>query len=268
MKPAHIVVAAIAVGAGILAAMLAGSGSREPAVVEVAAPPPAPPSAEVLIAVGSIPVGGTINAGNVDWRKWPADAIGPYFVQRSVRPQAREELTGSIVRSAVSVGEPINSARIITGTRSGYMAAILPTGRRAFTVAIEKSDAGVAGFVLPNDRVDVLLTKRDRSGGQETFVTDTVLTNIRVLAIEQNVQEREGEKVLTGRTATLELDPRQTETMALSKQLGEISLALRSLADGPASQGDGGETADIQQRGGSMTIIRYGVTVQVPLAGK
>lgn len=127
MKPAHIVVAAIAVGAGILAAMLAGSGSREPTVVEVAAPPP-PPSAEVLIAVGTIPIGGTINASNVDWRKWPADAIGPYFVQRSVRPQAREELTGSIVRSAVSVGEPINSARIITGARSGYMAAILRPG--------------------------------------------------------------------------------------------------------------------------------------------
>lgn len=268
MKPAHLVVAGIAVGAGILAAMLAGSGNREPP-----APPPqvaevqAPPTSEVLVAVGNIPIGGTLNAGNMDWRRWPADAIGPYFIQRSARPQARDELSGSIVRAPLSVGEPLNPARIITGPRSGFMAAILPHGKRAFAVQMDKPDSGVAGFILPNDRVDVLLTKRDRSGTQETFVTDTILSNIRVLAIDQNIQEREGEKVVTGKTATLELDPRQTETLALAKQLGEISLALRSLTDAPSADSTA-DAIDLQQRGGAVTVVRYGVTVQVPVLGK
>lgn len=270
MKPAHIVIGGIAVCAGILAAVLAGSGSREdtPAQTVVVAPP-APSTTEVLVAINNIPVGATLNASNIGWRNWPIDAVGPNFIQKSSRAQAREELSGSFARSSLSAGEPINPSRIITGARSGYMAAILPQGFRAFAVPIEKQDAGVAGFVLPNDRVDVLLTKRDRTGGQETFVTETVLSNIRVLAVDQAVQEKDGEKALPpGRTVTLELEPRQTETMALAKQLGEISLALRSIADGPSAQTQRGQGTDLQQRGSSVTVVRYGVSVQIPVLGK
>lgn len=269
MKPAHIVVAGIAVGAGILAAMLAGSGNREsppPAPVEAAAPQ-APQTAEVLVAVGNVPIGGTLNAGNIDWRHWPIDAVGPYFIQKTSRPQAREELAGSIVRQPLSVGEPLNPARIITGARAGFMAAILPKGRRAIAVPITP-ETGAGGFILPNDRVDVLLTKRDRSGGQETFITDTILTNVRVLAIDQLIQERDGEKTQIGRTATLEMEPRQAEMMALAKQMGEISLALRSLSDSAVAKDETDQPIDLQQRGGSVTIVRYGVAVQVPVLGK
>ena len=118
------------------------------------------------------------------------------------------------------------------------------------------------GFVLPNDRIDVIRTGRDddavRARQAETFIAETILQNIRVLAIGQNVQERNGEKVIVGETATLELDPKQAELITLAQRTGELSLVLRSLADA----GKTAETPILREEAG-LTIVRYGVSQTV-----
>lgn len=266
MKAARLVVAGVAVLAGLAAALIAGSGGG-PAPVEVVSAPaptePSVPTSEVLVAVTTVPIGGTLTEQTLDWRRWPNDAIGPNFVRRSDQPNAREEMRGSISRVPLYAGEPINAQRIVRSNGSGFMAAMLPAGMRAVAIRVE-AETGAGGFILPNDRVDVILTRRERSGGQEQLVSDTILRNIRVMAIDQTIQERDGEKHVIGRTATLELSPRQAETIALSRQMGEMSLALRSVADAEGGVGADGNL----ERSGSVTIVRFGVPQQVPVFGR
>jgi pilus assembly protein CpaB len=140
------------------------------------------------------------------------------------------------------------------------MAAILPTGMRAISTQISP-ETGAGGFILPNDHVDVILTRRERdadkgASGGDSHSSETILTNVRVLAIDQNVQEKDGQKVVVGKTATLELTPAQTETLALSQQLGSLSLALRSITD---ATGDAPQIDDNKRRTG-VNVVRFGVS--------
>ena len=129
---------------------------------------------------------------------------------RPNKPNAIEDLSGSLARAPLVAGEPIREAKLIKANGSGFMAAILPSGMRAVSTEISP-ETGAGGFILPNDHVDVILSRRDREGeksaGQETFVSETILTNIRVLAIDQAIEEKNGQKVVVGKTATLELAP-------------------------------------------------------------
>jgi pilus assembly protein CpaB len=142
------------------------------------------------------------------------------------------------------------------------MAAILPAGHRAVSTEISP-ETGAGGFILPNDRVDVLLTKRDKSPdgkGADVANSEIILTNVRVLAIDQAPKEKEGTSALVGRTVTLELKPEQTETLARARQSGTLSLALRSIADIKMV-----EKPDEQQsnkRGENLNVVRYGVASQ------
>ncbi len=180
-------------------------------------------------------MGQTVSPGDVQWQDWPASAATGNFIRKSDRPDAIEKLSGSIARAPFVNGEPIREAKLVNAKGSGFMAAILPSGMRAISTQISP-ETGAGGFILPNDHVDVILTRRDRTptrtaGGGDTHSSETILTNVRVLAIDQNVQEKNGQKVVVGKTATLELTPSQTETLALSQQLGTLSLALRSITD-------------------------------------
>jgi pilus assembly protein CpaB len=143
---------------------------------------------------------------------------------------------------------------------SGFMAAILPTGMRAVSTQISP-ETSAGGFILPNDRVDVILTRRDanadKSGGNDARTSETILNNIRVLAIDQNVEEKNGQKVVVGKTATLELSPSQSETLVLSQQIGTLSLALRSVTD--ASQTAPVEDENSGKRN-TVNVIRFGVS--------
>ena len=148
------------------------------------------------------------------------------------------QLAGSIARSPFFAGEPIREAKLIKAKGSGYMAAILPSGMRAISTDITP-ETGAAGFILPNDHVDVILSRRDReaekAAGVEVHTSETILSNVRVLAIDQTVEEKSGQRVVVGKTATLELSPRQAETLVLSRTMGQLSLALRSLVDASAT---------------------------------
>jgi pilus assembly protein CpaB len=259
MKPARIVVLVIALAAGAVAALLAGRSEPPPEA------PPAPPVAQlettdVLIANNDIGLGRTVEAKDLRWQTWPAAAAGGNFIRKSDKPDAIEQLAGSITRVAFTAGEPIRESKLIKGVAGGYMAAVLPTGMRAISVEISP-ETGAGGFILPNDHVDVILSRRDRlaerAAGVEVHTSEIILSNVRVLAIDQTVEEKNGQRVVVGKTATLELSPRQAETLAVSRQMGTLSLALRSLVDFDGK--DRPEARDDQRRG-SINVVRFGVT--------
>jgi pilus assembly protein CpaB len=253
MKPARLIVLFVAIGAGGIAALLAGRSDPPPP------PPPPEPvaqleTAEVLVANTEIGTGNTVSDKDLRWQTWPAVAAGANFIRKSERPDAINQLAGSIARAPVSDGEPIREAKLIKANGSGYMAAILPTGMRAVSTDISP-ETGAGGFILPNDHVDVILSRRDKdaeqaNGGNEVHVSETILNNVRVLAIDQTVEEKNGQRVVVGKTATLELSPRMSERLALAHQLGTMSLALRSLVDS-------GTKKTVDEKGPGDQIVVY-----------
>jgi pilus assembly protein CpaB len=217
---------------------------------------------EILVAKADIAMGQVVSSHDIQWQVWPAEAASPNFVRRSDRADAIESLSGSIARTPFVVGEPIREAKLIKANGSGFMAALIPSGMRAISTEISP-ETGAGGFILPNDRVDVILSRRDReaekAGSPETHTSETILTNVKVLAIDQTVGEKDGQKVVVGKTVTLELGPRQAEALALARQQGMLTLALRSLADAQSSDADA-SVDDGSGRGGRINLVRFGVS--------
>jgi len=260
MNTARIVVLTIAVGAGGIAAYLAsGSDNSKP-------PPTEPvvqlPTVDVLVARSDIGLGQSVKPENLQWQTWPAATASNSFIRRNERPDATTQITGSIARAPFITGEPIREQKLVKADGSGFMAAILPTGMRAVSTEISPETAA-GGFILPNDRVDVILSKHEKNPDNHAGMTDIVnseiiLTNIRVLAIDQAPKEKEGQNAVVGRTVTLELKPEQTETLARARQSGSLSMALRSIADINAVASNADEQT--AKRGDSINVIRYGVS--------
>jgi pilus assembly protein CpaB len=262
MKAARLVVLTVAIAAGGVAAMLAGRSEKSPELKTPQAPKIA--SIEVLVAKSDIPVGKTVSPGDVQWQEWPASTASGNFIRKTDRPNAIEKLSGSIARAPFVGGEPIREAKLVNAKGAGFMAAILPSGMRAISTQISP-ETGAGGFILPNDHVDVILTRRERDagkganagGGGDSHSSETILSNVRVLAIDQNVQEKDGQKVVVGKTATLELTPSQTETLALSQQLGTLSLALRSITDATSDAPQAQDKLGGRKTG--VNVVRFGV---------
>src|ERR1700721_4299614 len=231
MYTARIVVLIIALGAGGIAAYLASGSDNKPAptipVAQLAA-------VDVLVARSDIGLGQSVKPENLQWQTWPAATASNSFIRRNERPEATPQIAGSLARRPFIPGEPIREQKLVRADGSGFMAAILPTGMRAISTEITPETAA-GGFILPNDRVDVILSKHEKNPDNRAGMTDIVhseiiLTNIRVLAIDQAPKEKDGQNALVGRTVTLELKPEQTETLARARQSGTLSLALRSIA--------------------------------------
>jgi pilus assembly protein CpaB len=261
MHTARIIVLIIALGAGAIAAYLAsGAGpDNRPQPAQQAAQLP---TVDVLVARTDIGLGQSVKPEDLQWQTWPAATASNSFIRRNERPEATTLIAGSIARAPFIAGEPIREQKLVRADGSGFMAAILPTGMRAVATEITPETAA-GGFILPNDRVDVILSKHEKNPDSRAGTTDLVnseiiLTNIRVLAIDQAPKEKEGQNAVVGRTVTLELKPEQTETLARARQSGTLSLALRSIADinVVASKADE-QTA---KRGDSINVIRYGVS--------
>jgi pilus assembly protein CpaB len=257
MNTARIVVLIIALSAGAVAAYLAsGSDNKPPSAEQVAQLP----TVDVLVAKADIGLGQTLTPNDVQWQTWPASTAGSSFIRRNDRPDAATQLAGSIARAPFIAGEPIREAKLVKADGSGFMAAILPTGMRAISTEISP-ETGAGGFILPNDRVDVILTRRlknpDPKGAGDIVVPDIVLTNIRVLAIDQAPKEKEGQNSVVGKTVTLELKPEQVPVLAFARQAGTLTLALRSIAD--ANEVDIGSDEQSRRRS-NVNVVRYGVT--------
>lgn len=188
-------------------------------------------TAQVLVARNDIPLGDTIAAENLRWQEWPLNAMSPQFIERKRRPEAIKEVVGMVARAPMLPGEPVTQAKIVKIGEGGVLAAILPSGMRAYSTRI-REDTGAGRMILPNDRVDVMLNVRGRNAARaEDNDTEVLLRNVRVLAIGQVIEARDGKRLAEGNTATLEVTPSQAEVLAAANMRGEISFALRSIAD-------------------------------------
>jgi pilus assembly protein CpaB len=213
-----------ALGAGGVAAWLVVAARPEPVTKVVES---APATQDVLVAAADLLPAQTLTKENLRWQSWPQSALNPIYLTRTSRPDAIDFLAGSIIRNRMAAGEPIREENF-TPRHAGYLATVLPAGKRAMAVRIS-AESTAGGFILPNDRVDVL-----HSDGKSP-VSHTILSNVRVLAIDQVVDDANKNDTskanVIGKTATLELDPSQAEILTAAQAAGTLSLSLRSAAD-------------------------------------
>jgi pilus assembly protein CpaB len=220
---------------------------------------------DVLVAAHDLPMGTQLAEPDVTWQKWPTQALSELMIKKSEGPQALENVKGAVTRNSFLQGEPMRRDKLIKGPNSGFLSAILPSGMRAVAINIDPGGGATAGgFILPNDRVDVIRVYSDeeqtRLRGVEVNSAQTILTNVRVLAIAQSIQEKGTDKgTVLGANATLELTPEQAELIVLAQRTGgagNLHLTLRSMLDASGatkSVGDlGGAKSD------SLTIVRAG----------
>jgi pilus assembly protein CpaB len=204
--------------------------AREPAAIAVTAETP---KRMVLVAKSDMPAGQFVRPENLRWQAWPEEGISENYI---VEGQGKlEDFVGAVVRSGLTSGEPIADGRVVRPGDRGFMAAVLTPGNRAVSVTVTPS-SGLAGFAFPGDHVDVILTltiqpetKDGTKDGPERRASETVLTNIRVLAVDQRADDQKRE-ITVAKTATLEVTPKQAEIVAVASEMGKLSLSLRSLA--------------------------------------
>lgn len=301
MKPARIIVICVAAVAAIGLALVVramGSPSKTPTAVAAAAAVPVRPMAKVLVAAKDLQPGQRLAESDLAWKDWPVDEVNPAFITDGTTPLAATEAVdgaekadrpagavasvtraatalasgggkadyvGSVVREPILAGEPIVGRKIVRAGDSGYMAAYLEPGMRAMAIRVTVETAA-GGFILPGDRVDVLLTRETtlgnmgaQEGDRSKFASSTVMQNVKVLAIDQSTRAGDDEQAVIGATATLELGPRDAEALALAKSEGELSLVLRSYAD---TGGPSGRVAAVRQssavrvyRGGAPEVV-------------
>lgn len=257
MKRPQLIGIAIAVTAGALAFVMVRAMVNKPPVektVEIKVQ-----SSEVLVARTDIGLGQITNDSVFRWQSWPTETVTAGYITRAADPDAMAKLSGSIARAPIMAGEPITQQKLVKAGQGGVLAAILPAGMRAISTRI-KEETAVGNLILPNDRVDVILIRRVRSrSGHEDFVSDLLFGNVRVLAIGQEIETKEGKKTAGGAsTATLELTARQAELLALANSMGEISLSLRSIADLDLSQGPMEGIDPSAKEGTAIRVLRYG----------
>lgn len=209
-------------------------------------------SIDVLVAKSDIPVATALDEQEMVWQAWPADAARG-LISKTERPNAPAELAGSIVRTAMAAGEPLRVEKLLDkGSR--FMSVMLAPGKRAVAIPVDQiGNATAGGFVLPNDYVDVI--RVENTGTKSAATAQTILSNVRVLAIGPNVGEKAGEKVVLGQTATLELEPEQAEYLVSAMQGVSLILALRGMNE------SGSRTAvqTAPSPSPARTIIRAGV---------
>lgn len=266
MKSGQLVVFGIAAlaagGAGYTATQLTSS---DPLPIEQVSAQPQISLGEVLVATQDIPVGSEVGSF-VRWQEWPTAAITQGYITRDAEPDALDSIGRSIARLGMMEGEPVRRIKLL-GEGQSLMSAILPSGKKAIATQIS-ADTSAGGFILPNDTVDVIMTRRQPSanGGAEVFETETILTNIRVLAIDQTIQENEdGQQVKVGETATLELTAQQAEIITVAQQMADrLTLALRSVADANEEEQMSAEhLVNGAGRGDSVRLIKSGTITEV-----
>jgi pilus assembly protein CpaB len=216
---------------------------------------------EVLVARANIGLGHVATESSFRWQAWPEDGVPSGAITRRGGGNPMKDLVGGIARAPMMAGEPVTKAKLVKAGEGGVLASILPAGMRAISTKIT-DDTAVGKMILPNDHVDVILTRRlrGRAGGDDQ-VSDTLFRNVRVLAIGQQLEPKEGKKGADGTTATLELTPEQAEQLALAKSMGEISLALRSIADFVRDGQGPSDTNALKrsgQQGNAIKFMRYG----------
>jgi pilus assembly protein CpaB len=244
----------MAIAAALLARGMMGGGTPN---VEAKIAPQMPMS-EVLIASSALQPGQALAADQVRWQKWPTSSVDSSFITKDSVGSIDDIVKGTVVRSPLAAGQPIINASLVHGNAVGLMAAMLNPGMRAISMPIN-TDSGAGGFILPNDRIDLILIRKS-DGSRVT--SSTLLTDIRVLAVDQTFKQEKDTKTVIGKTATLEVTPTQAEQVARAQGLGTLSLSLRPLVSGDtpvASNTPAPGISGDQEGGDQVSIIRYGI---------
>jgi pilus assembly protein CpaB len=255
-------------GAAFLARGLLGGGTPE---VKAAHMPAPVTTSEVLVAASDLTPGQRLMPDQVRWQKWPRSAVDPTFITNNASTNVETLVKGTVVRSPIVTGEPLTDAKVVHSDATGFMAATLAPGMRAVSIPISVASLA-GGFIVANDRVDLMLTSQVTDGGQHRFRSTTFLKNVRVLAIDQAFAdtknpEKSQKPVSDVRTATLELSPIQAERVARAQASGTLSLSLRPLSDNLAVASNNRvqaarakyNNAAESDSGGEVSVIRYGV---------
>ncbi|MDX2157402.1 MAG: Flp pilus assembly protein CpaB [Hyphomicrobiaceae bacterium] len=217
-------------------------------------------STEVLVARANIGLGQVTTESSFRWQAWPADAVPQGSVTRQGGAGgSMRTFVGSIARTPILAGEPITKTKLVNAKEGGVLAAILPEGKRAVSVSIRDEHLAAGKLILPNDRVDVILIRKMRGrNGQDDISSETVFRDVRVLAIGQRIEIKEGQKQADGNTATLELTADEAEEMVLARAKGEITLSLRSIADFNKKEDGAGGKKEVKASS-QVKLLRYGV---------
>ncbi|EJL27995.1 Flp pilus assembly protein CpaB [Caulobacter sp. AP07] len=292
MNPLRVMIVLIAAvsAIGLAVVMQKAMGGKAPPAAVVQAPVATDkPMTQVLVAKRDLVIGERLTAADVTWQAWPSDAINAAFITNGAAAPAptktaakaakavgdvadgmiggvtpEKAIEGAIVRDPILAGEPITSRKIVRGGEGGYLSVVLSPGKRAMAVPVT-SETAVGGFVLPGDRVDVLQTHEGPSGGEgegaaaKTVVADTILQNVRVLALDQSTTAEKDAKTIVAATATLEVGPIEAEALARAKAAGPVTLILRAYTDlgGPSGLGVRSQESNVVRvnRGGQTSSI-------------
>jgi pilus assembly protein CpaB len=268
MRPARILLLLVAIVAGGLAAFLATRNSAPPTVVQQIAARPET-GTEVLVAKGPIGVGQRLTANDVEWQSWPDASVRPEYITIAKTPDAPAKISNAVARFEIFEGEPILDQKLVHSDQ-GFLSAVLDPGMRGVSLSVTAS-SGSGGFIIPNDRVDVVVTKLQ--SGQT--ISQVVLSDVKVLAIGTRLGQSgttgapkdatdPTTQVFSDTIATLELTPSQADTMINATATGKISLVLRSVADFGKTVPTGTDTSDDNQ---TVKVIRFGREANVTAGG-
>jgi pilus assembly protein CpaB len=297
MGAARIIILSVAAVAAIglavvVRGMIAGEPAAAPAPVAQAAAPETPMT-RVLVAKRDLPVGTRLTASDMGWQSWPAASLNPAFITDGSAPKAAPEtaadkaiegasnvaqavvdgdrgmdnLIGAVVREPIASGEPMVERKIVKGGEGGYLAVVLQPGMRAVGVPVSV-ESGAGGFILPGDRVDVIQTREvalpDGATGDKPRVTEPVVVNVRVLAIDQKTSPDKDAQSIVGAVATLEVTPEAAEALVEAISRGDLQLALRSYADAGAPSGLAASRS--KTTGPTVRVFRKGEATDVAVA--
>ena len=234
MKPAVLILALAAVTAAAGTAFLAQKWVAGQTARPVAAQPA--PTLEVLVVARDVAVGAQIGDGDLRYEAWPVGAA-QRFVTRKGGEDPKARFLGLVTRRPLAEGEPFAESSAVK-LDAGLLAGLLEPGMRAVSVAISNASA-VSGFVAPGDRVDVVMAADFQRADQDSvgkggpivrFAAETVLRNVKILAIDQQIARGKDGATIQGKTATIEVTSKQAEVMIAAGMLGQLSLVLRPLA--------------------------------------
>jgi pilus assembly protein CpaB len=278
MSPVRLIILLVAAGAAIAAVFLVRS-VQSPSKADASAAVERRveiPTKQVLVAKRDIPVGKMVVVDDLRWQDWPENSPTGSFIDQKSTPDGLEKAVGSIARVSMVEGEPLTNGKVVQPGDASFMAALITPGMRAVAVEISPENAA-GGFILPNDRVDVMLTREidavEKSGGKSSVRTDLILANVRVMAIDTNygppASKVEGEKSgaqgasMVGSRATLELSQADARVLGSAQRAGHISLSLRSVADqldqtAGATQAGRVYRDGLAQESEGIRVYRYG----------
>jgi pilus assembly protein CpaB len=273
MRPIIVVLVLLAFGVATLTAVLFSrilSHRQEPAAVAVVAPPP--PEYEIIVAAHDIKTGDIVKADDIRYLSWPSAALDPRYVRREEGRDNKDGFVGTIARHPLFGGEPVTKEAVFRRTDAGVMAGILSPGMRAVSIPVTAT-SGVTGFVLPNDHVDILLNQDVHAaigqvdehpgrGNLLRFATEAILSNVRVLAVDDKLAKPDSSANQQGKTVTVEVSEKDAETLVLAGRMGELVLALRSITPDPPTAVIAGFTGDVAASSALKAALRPDIIYQ------